>query len=302
MPGNVLVGGGTGFIGSHLLKKLKSKSYIVTVVSRMPGPQNMSWNELNTNGLPHDTVAVVNLAGQNVMDFTQRWTAGFKQNVFNSRVNTTAALAKAIDRAQNKPKAYVTMSGVGVYKPDKKVEYNENSVLESFDFFSKLVLEWEKAAKVEGSENKGNCRVSKIRSGVVLGKNGGMIKQLYLPFKAGLGGPVGNGSQYLPWIHIQDLVDLIIFAIENENVEGVLNGVAPDVVTNKKFSDALAKAMNRPAFLPVPAFVFKLMLGKERAKMITEGQKVIPQRTQDLGFKFSYPTLESACINIVKGP
>ncbi|XP_050301802.1 epimerase family protein SDR39U1 isoform X2 [Anthonomus grandis grandis] len=265
----------------------------------MPGPHNMSWNELNAKGLPKDTTAVVNLAGQNVMDFKQRWTAGFKQNVFNSRINTTAALAKAINNSLVKPKAYVTMSGVGAYKPDPKKEYTECNNLEPFDFFSKLVLEWEKAAKLDPPA-KNECRLVTIRSGVVLGRDGGMIKNLYLPFFFGLGGPVGDGSQYLPWIHIQDLVDLIIYAIENDRVEGVLNGVAPTPCTNKQFSDAFAKAMNRPALIPVPTFVFNLMLGSERAKMITEGQIVIPRRTQDAGFKFNYPTVQAACENIVK--
>jgi len=299
MSGNVLVGGGTGFVGKHLTKALKSKNYGVKVVSRMPGPENISWNELNAKGLPKGTVAVVNLAGQNVMDFKQRWSPGFKQNVFNSRINTTASLAKAISNALVRPKAFVSMSGVGAYKPDAITEYTECSKVEQFDFFSKLVLEWEKASKLE-QHAKTDCRVVTIRSGVVLGRNGGMIKQLYLPFFLGLGGPVGNGSQFLPWIHIKDLVELIIFSIETNGVEGVLNGVAPQVCTNKEFSDAFAKALRRPAFIPVPSFVFNAILGADRAKMITEGQKVIPQRTQELGFKYSYPTIESACRNIIQ--
>ncbi|CAG9761476.1 unnamed protein product [Ceutorhynchus assimilis] len=299
MSGTVLVGGGTGFVGKHLTKTLTSKYYGVKVVSRMPGPKNISWQELNTNGLPEGTVAVVNLAGQNVMDFKQRWSAGFKQNVYNSRINTTASLAKAIANAKHKPRAFVSMSGVGGYKPDKDKEYDECCTVEQFDFFSKLVLEWEKAAAIDGPA-RNECRITTIRSGVVLGRDGGMIKQLYMPFFLGLGGPVGNGTQYLPWIHIKDLVDLIIFSIENSKVDGVLNAVAPQVCTNKEFSDAFAKALNRPAFIPVPSFVFNMMLGAERAKMITEGQKVIPKRTQELGFKFSFPTVLSACQDIVK--
>ncbi|KAL1517562.1 hypothetical protein ABEB36_001310 [Hypothenemus hampei] len=233
------------------------------------------------------------------MDFKRRWTTGFKQNVFSSRVNTTTSLAEAINKASTKPKVYVAMSGVGAYKPDSNKEYDECSPLENFDFFSKLVLEWEKAATLD-LESKSNCRVVTIRSGVVLGKNGGMIKQLYLPFYLGLGGPVGNGSQYLPWIHIKDLVELILYSIENDKVEGVLNGVAPQLCTNKEFSNAFAKALKRPALIPIPSFIFNLILGTERAKMITTGQKVIPQRTQEFGFTFSFPDVVSACRNIVK--
>nr|CAH7713264.1 unnamed protein product [Callosobruchus chinensis] len=231
-PGNVLIGGGTGFIGSALRNVLRGKGYGITVISRMPGPSRISWNDLNQKGLPKDTTAVVNLAGQNVMDFTRRWTAGFKQNVYNSRVNTTAALAKAIDDASVKPSVFVTISGVGAYKPDPKKEYTEESPCGNFDFFSKLCKDWESAAKL----SKEKCRVVTIRSGVVLGRDGGMIKQLYLPFYLGLGGPIGMGDQFMPWIHIDDLTSLIVYAIENPKVEGVLNGVAPTPCTNKEFS------------------------------------------------------------------
>lgn len=125
---------------------------------------------------------------------------------------------------------------MGAYKPDKTTQYTESSKVTNFDFFSKLVLEWEKAACLN-SKAESQCRVVSIRSGVVLGRDGGMIKQLYLPFFLGLGGPVGDGSQFLPWIHIADLVNLIIFAIENNKVKGIINGVAPSPCTNKEFSN-----------------------------------------------------------------
>ncbi|XP_044270343.1 epimerase family protein SDR39U1 [Tribolium madens] len=293
--GTALVGGGTGFIGSHLCKTLKSQGYGVTVISRMPGPQRMTWNDLNRVGLPEGTTAVINLAGQNVLDMKQRWNAGFKQNVFNSRINTTLSLAKAISNAQNKPSVFVTISGVGIYKPDKVREYDETSVEPEFDFFSRLCHEWEKAAKLPA----GPTRQVTIRSGVVLGRNGGMIKQLYLPFFCGLGGPVMPGDQYLPWIHIDDLTGLILFALKNGKVDGTLNGVAPQNITNKEFSDAFAKAMRRPAFFPVPKFVLNVLLNEERANMLTEGQKVLPKRTMALGFQYKYPDIASACQQVV---
>lgn len=230
-----ILGGGTGFIGSALCNLLKNKGYGVTTISRMPGPQRMSWSDLQNKGLPKETSAVVNLAGQNVMDFSRRWTAGFKQNVFNSRVNTTSLLSKLIGETKQKPSVFVTMSGVGVYKPDINMEYTEDSCCKEFDFFSKLCSQWEKAASIN-PESENNCRVVTIRSGVVLGKEGGMIKQLYMPFLFGLGGPVGSGSQFMPWIHIDDLTSLIVFAIENPTVQGILNGVAPQPCTNGEFS------------------------------------------------------------------
>lgn len=199
----------------------------------MPGPQRLSWQDLQNSGLPDNTTAVVNLAGQNVLDLKQKWNAGFKQNIWNSRVNTTAALAKAIVNASKKPKVFVSISGVGIYKPSKDNEYTEEAKVEEYDFLSRMCQEWEKAAKLPKDVN---VRQVTIRSGVVLGRNGGMIKQLYLPFYLGLGGPVMPGDQYLPWIHMKDLIRLIAFAIENEKVSGVLNGVAPQTVTNKTFS------------------------------------------------------------------
>ncbi|KAJ8943752.1 hypothetical protein NQ318_011963 [Aromia moschata] len=295
---HIVIGGGTGFIGTQLCNILRHKGYGITVLSRMPGPQRMSWNDLHIKGLPKDTVAVVNLAGQNVMDFKRRWTPGFKQNVYNSRINTTSSLAKMINEAQNKPSVFVSMSGVGAYKPDKEQSYTEESKCEEFDFFSKLCKNWEKAATLN-PESKERCRVVTIRSGVVLGKEGGMIKQLYLPFYLGLGGPVGNGSQYMPWIHIDDLTNLIVFSIENANVEGILNGVAPTPCTNKEFSKAFGKALRRPAFFPLPSSILNILLGKERAVMITDGQKVLPKRTKSVGFTYKYPDIESACKAIV---
>lgn len=202
----------------------------------MPGPQRISWNNLQAKGIPKETTAVVNLAGQNVMDISRRWTAGFKQNVFNSRINTTKLLATKINElGPKKPSVFVTISGVGIYKPDQVKQYTEDSYCEEFDFFSKLCKQWEEAAALN-AETVSSCRLVTIRSGVVLGRNGGMIKQLYLPFYLGLGGPVGNGTQFMPWIHIDDLTNLIVYAIENPNVKGVLNGVAPSPCTNMEFT------------------------------------------------------------------
>lgn len=206
----------------------------MTVISRMPGPQRITWNDLHNQGLPAGTTTVINLSGQNVMDAKQRWNKGFKQNIFNSRINTTLSLAQAIDRADNKPQLFITFSGVGIYKPDQNREYHEDSAVDKeFDFFSHLCQEWENAAQLP----RGPTRRVTIRSGVVLGKNGGMIKQLYLPFYLGLGGPVLPGNQYLPWIHIDDIVGMILFAMSNFSVEGTLNGVAPQIITNKEFSE-----------------------------------------------------------------
>lgn len=223
----------------------------MTIVSRMPGPQRMSWQDVQNMGLPAGTTAVVNLAGQNVLDLKQRWTAGFKQNVWNSRVNTTAALAKAVTEAVKKPDVFISISGVGIYRPCEGAEYTEESRNEEYDFLSKLCHEWEAAAKIPSDIN---VRQVIIRSGVVLGRRGGMVKQLYLPFYLGLGGPVLPGDQFLPWIHVNDLTRLILFAIENDKIRGILNGVAPQTITNKVFTNVSIKLLK---FLIIDRFVPK---------------------------------------------
>lgn len=188
---------------------------------------------------------------------------------------------------------FVNISGVSLYPSDGK-EYDESATGIGTDYMSRLCLEWEKAA------TGARCRTVRIRTGVVLGREGGMINNLYWPFFFGMGGPVGEGKQPLPWIHIDDLCRLIQFAVEQPQVEGVLNGTAPEIVTNLQFSKAFAKAMTRPALVPTPECVFDLVFGKERSVLLTTGPKVVPKRTLETGFKYNYPTIRQACQEVVK--
>jgi len=288
----VVLGGGSGFIGTALSNTLRLHGYDVVIVSRIPGPFCMTWGDLEKNGLPKNTQAVVSLAGQNILDMTRRWTPGFQQTVRASRLLTTHTLAQAIEQAIEKPKVFVSVSGVGFYPPSADKEYTEYSEGDNSDYFSSLCSDWEQSAKL--SKESGVRQVT-IRSGVVLGRMGGMIKQLYWPFFFGGGGPVGHGQQALPWIHIHDIARLFLFAIENEPVEGVLNGVAPEITTSKQFAQAFGRALWRPALIPLPSAVCNVLLGPERATMLTEGQKVIPKRTMELGFEYDYPNIYSAC-------
>lgn len=258
----------------------------------MPGLSHITWTDLDKNGLPSDTSAVVNLAGQNVLDPTRRWTPGFKQNVWSSRINTTTSIVRAIQHASNKPEVFINISGVSNYKPHEKKVYTEDDPSEEYDFMSKLCIEWEKAATL--SKDVG-VRNVKIRTGVVLGREGGMIASLILPFWFGFGGPVGAGKQALPWIHVDDLCNLIKFSIENPKVEGVLNGVAPQIVTNGEFSKAFAKALWRPALIPLPEFAVDLLFSKERSVLLTSGARVKPKRTLETGFKYEYGDIFPAC-------
>ncbi|CAG2101633.1 unnamed protein product [Medioppia subpectinata] len=246
------------------------------------------------SGLPEGTRAVVNVSGQNVLDYKRKWTEGFKQNVFNSRIETTKLLAKSIKRMAKKPDVFVTISGVGAYEPSLTKEYTEESEC-GHDFMAQLCREWENAAILPPELGVRNVI---IRSGVVLGKDGGIVNEIFYPFYMGLGGPIASGKQYFPWIHIDDLVNLFLFAIEEKHVNGVLNGVSPQPITNYEFTKAVGRAMWRPTLIPLPEFVVKLLFGSERAVMMTAGQKVIPKRTLQLGFQYMFPHIDSACKSI----
>ncbi|CAG7725640.1 unnamed protein product [Allacma fusca] len=253
----------------------------------------MTWSDVRRHGLPTNCKAVVNTAGENIFNVKKKWTEDFQQEVITSRLYTTSVLAKAINGAEKKPEAFVCMSGVGYYKPSQTAEYTEESPGGDFDFLSELSTNWEKCSELK-PEAKEVRRVI-IRSGIVLGRQGGVIRDMYFPFYFGVGGPVGSGQQFFPWIHINDIVGLILFAIENNKVKGVLNGVAPQAVTNREFATALGKAMWRPSLFPLPKFVLNVIFSPERAKIMTEGQKVIPKRALEYGFTYDYPDIDSAC-------
>ncbi|NXK69937.1 D39U1 protein, partial [Sylvietta virens] len=290
------LGGGTGFVGTALTQLLRSRGHQVTHVSRRGGKDRISWEELSHSGLPMCD-AVVNLAGENVLNPFRRWGDAFCREVINSRVETTKALANAIAAAEQPPRAWVLVTGVGYYPPSPTAEYTEDSPGGDFDFFSRLVSSWEAAALIPGSPTRGVV----VRSGVVLGRDGGAISQMLLPFRLGLGGPVGSGAQPFPWIHIRDLSGIVCHALENDSVRGILNGVAPSSpgTSNGAFARELAAALGRPAWLPVPAWAVRALFGAERAVMLLEGQRVLPQRTLQSGYSFLFPELPAALKDVV---
>ncbi|KAK2527227.1 Sdr39u1 [Columba livia] len=292
----VLVGGGTGFVGRALTQLLRSRGHEVTHVSRQGGKDRISWEELSHSGLPLCD-AVVNLAGENVLNPFRRWNDAFCREVISSRVETTKTLAKAIADAERPPHAWVLVTGVGYYRPSPTAEYTEDSPGGDFDFFSRLVSSWEAAALVPGSPARGVV----VRSGVVLGQDGGAISQMLWPFRLGLGGPLGSGLQPFPWIHIRDLAGIVCHALESECLQGVLNGVSPSSATtsNSTFAQELAAALGRPALLPMPAWAVRAVFGAERAVMLLEGQKVVPKRTLESGYHFIFPELSGALKDIV---
>ncbi|XP_059565292.1 epimerase family protein SDR39U1 isoform X2 [Myotis daubentonii] len=309
----VLVGGGTGFIGTALSQLLKARGHEVTLVSRQPGPGRITWDELATSGLPRCDAAV-NLAGENILNPLRRWNEAFqkerplsfavqlKGKNIHSSVQWGYPKAKggpSWQRArqdQGQPGQTSAVLPAAYYQPSLTAEYDEDSPGGDFDFFSNLVTKWEAAARLPGD----STRQVVVRSGVVLGRGGGAIGHMLLPFRLGLGGPIGSGQQFFPWIHIGDLAGILAHALEASHVQGVLNGVAPaSTTTNAEFAQALGTALGRPAFIPLPSAVVQAVFGQERAIMLLEGQKVIPRRTLATGYQYSFPELGAALKEII---
>ncbi|KAJ7313037.1 hypothetical protein JRQ81_004301 [Phrynocephalus forsythii] len=292
----VLVGGGTGFVGRTLTQLLQSRGHDVTVISRQPGKNRITWEDLSRMGLPPCDGAV-NLSGENVLNPFRRWNESFRQEVVDSRVKPTEILAKAIAEAEHPPRAWVLVTGVGYYKPSNTSRYTEDSPGGDFDFFSRLVTRWEAAAKIP----EGRTRQVVVRSGVVLGKDGGAVAQMLWPFRLGLGGPIASGRQPFPWIHVVDLAGIVTHALEKEGVTGILNGVSPTAVitTNGDFARAMGSALQRPALLPLPGFAVSAIFGPERSVMLLEGQRVEPKRTLETNYRFAFPDLPSALHDIL---
>lgn len=299
----VLVGGGTGFVGRHLVKILQDSGSNVRVITRKPknNTSYISWDVIKSVGLPKETTAVINLAGRNILDYVP-WTESFKNEVYKSRIDTNRLLVDAIHRAKKKPDVFVSTSGVGYYKPSDNFEYDETwsqpSSKSQLSFLMRLAADWEKASELD-PDKAGSTRRVVIRPGVVIGHDGGIVQNLKLPYTMCLGGPIGSGQQWFPWIHADDLANMFRFALYNNQIQGVLNGTAPEQLRNIDFANTFAACMNRPAFMPTPAFAIKLAFGPDRAEMLLDGMRV-KSRAESLGFKYEYPTLEEACRESLK--
>ncbi|GAA6081651.1 epimerase family protein SDR39U1 [Tachysurus ichikawai] len=298
----VLIGGGSGFVGRELTKLLKVKGHEVTIISRQPGVGRVTWTELESLGLP-ECDAVVNLAGQNILYPLRRWSENYRAAVFNSRINTTKTLTHSITSSPTPPQSWILITGLACYKANVETLYTEDSVWTTFDLWSQLVKEWEEAGQLPKDAVK-NINQVVIRSGVVLGRGGGAIKQMLTPFWLGLGGTLGSGAQPFPWIHVSDLAGIIAHSLEPSRVPAssqpeVLNGVAPALNTNREFTQELGRLLKRPTLLPVPELLLRAVLGRERAAILTQGQRVVPKRTLESGYRFQYPDLTSALQQIL---
>lgn len=293
----VIVAGGSGFIGKTLIKELKSNGHEVILLTRKNNKSNSSvqWDGKSSGGwekVIDGADAVINLCGETV---AQRWNSSIKKKILDSRLESSSALVNAIKKATNKPKVLINASAVGYYGNVENGDVTEAH--ESGNgFLAETCIKWEDSIKEV--ETLG-LRVVKLRIGIVLEKEGGALKQMLPPFLMCAGGPLGSGKQWFPWVHRDDVVDIINFALQNENVSGPINVTAPGIVTNKNFGKALGNTIGRPAIAPAPSFALKLILG-EMAEMLLGGQKAIPKKLQDAGYEFKHPNLEEALETILK--
>jgi len=298
----ILITGGTGFIGSALTRSLTEQGYEVTVLTRNPGSVEKicgsgihALNDLNQLG-PEDTYQVIiNLAGAPIFD--ARWSDARKQVIRDSRIGLTKQLVACMARMTVKPELLISGSAIGYYGDQGDTLLTEQSVSHK-DFSQQLCADWENEAKKAGQFG---VRVCLIRTGLVLAEGGGLLQRMLLPFRLGLGGRLGNGQQWMSWIHRQDWIAIAQTMIADSSMQGAYNATAPNPVTNSEFTRTLAQCLKRPALLTVPASLLKTLLG-EMSGLVLGSQRVIPDRLLAQGFSFQYPDLSSALNQIFSRP
>ncbi|MBE9186678.1 TIGR01777 family protein [Microcoleus sp. LEGE 07076] len=305
----VAIAGATGFVGSRLVEKLQSAGHQAVVLSRdaqkalrvfpasaYPNLEVVAYTPAESGDWQNSIAgcdAVVNLAGVPIAE--EKWTEARQQAIRDSRKQTTEKLVEAIVNANPKPSVFVSASAIGYYGTSETAEFDENSPAGN-DFLAAVCKDWEAAA--QPAKNAGT-RLAILRLGIVLGMGGALAKMLP-PFKLFAGGPIGTGKQWFSWIHRDDVVDLILYALQNPQVEGVLNATAPNPVRMNELCQTLGEVLSRPSWLPVPSFALELLLG-DGAKVVLEGQKVLPKQTLASGFQYQYPTLKLALEEILSG-
>ncbi len=287
---NVLVTGGTGFVGNQLVNLLCARGDRVAIVTRNPDRARTARAGVSYVGWPPDPgrhQAIVHLAGANIAG--RRWNDAYKEELRASRVDRTRELVAALASAATKPRVLVSISAVGYYGDRGSEELTEDSA-PGDDFLARLCVDWEaEALRAEGH----GVRVVIVRLGVVLGRRGGALESLLPIFKLGLGGPIGGGRGWFPWVHVNDAAGLMLFAIDREDVRGAVNAVAPGIVDQRAWARTLGRVLSRPAFLPVPRLALRIVLG-EVADALAASQRCVPGRALALGYGFQHPELEPA--------
>jgi len=291
---NVTVTGATGFLGRRLLASSIENGHKVRALGRKP-PNGVEFSEWSADAEPPpeslaQADAVIHLAGEPV---AQRWTAEVKRRIRSSRVDGTRHLVNALSKLPRRPEVLVCGSAIGIYGSRGDEILTETSE-PGADFLARVVIDWEAEAK---AAEAAGIRVVLLRTGVVLGQGGALDKMLP-PFRFGVGGRIGDGRQWMSWIHIEDEIRLILFAMENGQVRGVVNATAPNPARNAEFTRELASALHRPAVFPVPTIALKILFG-EMAGVLLASQRVVPQAAEAAGFEFKYPELQPALSQIL---
>ena len=278
--------GATGFVGQHLNRALKERGHEVIPIGRQDFPKGAT----HLASLMEGCDAVIHLAGAPI---SRRWTAAYKRELISSRIDTTQLIVEGMKLLEEPPRTLISTSGIDAL--DTRGRSPESNEPNATDFLGRLSRDWEAAARE--AEALG-VRVIIFRFAVVLGPDGGMMKQVLTPFRLGLGGPIGNGRQTFSWVHIDDVVAAELHSLEHEGMSGVYHLSAPNPVTNREFTHTLGRVLHRPALLPVPAPMLKLAFG-EGADVMTSGQNVTSERLPASGFEFRYPELRQALEAIV---
>jgi uncharacterized protein (TIGR01777 family) len=299
----VVLTGATGFLGRALVRALRADGHDLVVLTRGPSRSadavtHVQWTPDGTGGAWSPAIdgaqAAINLAGESIAG--RRWTPAQKQRIFDSRILATRSLTSAIAAASRPPSVLISASAVGYYGPRGDEIVTEDTAPGS-DFLAQVCQAWEAEAAAAG---RSGVRVCLLRTGIVLERGGGALREMMRPFTMFVGGPVGSGRQYMPWIHRDDWTG-IVRALLSSGSRGVFNLTAPNPVTNADFSHALGRAMRRPSFLPAPAFALKALLGAELAEsLLLTGQRAVPARALGIGYQFKYASLDAALAAILR--
>jgi uncharacterized protein (TIGR01777 family) len=301
---HIVIAGGSGFLGSALCAALTAGGHDVAILTRRSGPHTATPRMSRATWAPDGTAgawasaingadAVVNLAGESIA--ARRWTAEQKQKLRDSRLLATRSLTTAIRQAARPPGVFISGSAVGYYG-DRGNETLTETSQPGADFLASLARDWEAAA----NEVTEITRVALVRTGIVLDHQEGALAKMLPPFKMFVGGPLGSGTQYMPWIHRDDWVRMVSWMMTAEGARGPFNATSPSPVTNAEFSKALGHALNRPSLLPAPAFALRLLLGEMADALLLSGQRALPVRATDLGFSFRYSNIDEALVSILR--
>lgn len=292
----VVIAGGTGFVGHALIEHLRARGDRATVLTRNPDAARAKRDGVTFEAWIPDLSrfdAVVNLAGEPIVG--ERWNDDVKRRLRSSRIDSTRRLVEAMSKAVKRPSVLVNASAVGIYG-ERGDDVLTEGAPPGDDFLAQLAADWEhEARKAEAL----GVRVVTLRIGVVLGRDGGALKSMLPVFKLGAGGPFGSGKQWFPWVHVDDVAGLVLFAIDRAGARGPLNAAAPGIVTNKEFSKTLGSVLGRPALFPVPKFAAKIAIG-EAAEFLYTSLRCVPEAALGAGYRFHFPELRPALENVLR--